>query len=125
MDVDSTGLGVAATTKTQPLCKFERKGQLTDEQRQALRILEACFFCQNTGHISRDCPKKPQRQGGQDRRALPVKPPVRPLPPTKNRSTKVEGEKIILTCENFCEEIMKLDKDDCASVVGDLLEQGF
>jgi len=54
-----------------------------------------------------------------------VKSPVRPLPPVKNRSAEVEGEKIILTCENFCEEIMKLDKDDHASVIGDLLEQGF
>jgi len=54
-----------------------------------------------------------------------VKPPVRPLPPTKNRSTEVEGEKIILTQENFHEEIMKLDQDNRASVVGDLLEQGF
>jgi len=54
-----------------------------------------------------------------------VKPPVRPLPPTKNRSAKVEGEKIILTHKNFCKEIMKLDEDDHASVVGDLLEQGF
>jgi len=73
----------------------------------------------------RNCPEKPQRQGGQDRRALPVKPPVRLLPPTKNRSAEVEGEKIILTCKNFHEEIMKLDQDDRASVVGDLLEQGF
>jgi len=54
-----------------------------------------------------------------------VKPPVRPLPPTKNGSAEVEGEKIILTCKNFHKEIMKLDKDDHASVVGDLLKQGF
>jgi|SRR6266850_305197 len=124
MDVNSTGLGVAAIPKTQPH-NFEKKGQLTDEQRQALRVLGACFFCQEAGHISRNCPKKPQRQGGQDRRALPVKPPVRLLRPTKNRSAEVEGEKIILTCENFREEIMKLDEDDRASVIGDLLEQGF
>jgi len=54
-----------------------------------------------------------------------VKPLVRLLPPTQNRSAEVEGEKIILTHENFHEEIMKLDEDDRASVVGDLLEQGF
>jgi len=54
-----------------------------------------------------------------------VKPPVRPLPPAKNRSAEVEGEKIVLTRENFHDKIMKLDEDDRASVVGDLLEQGF
>jgi len=96
MDVNNAGLEVATTPKTQPY-KTERKGQLTDEQRQALRTLGACFFCRNTGHISWNCPEKLQGQGGQDRRALPVKPPVRPLPPTKNRSAEVEGEKIILT----------------------------
>jgi len=124
MDVDSAGLGVATTPKVQPR-KFERKGQLTDEQRQALRVLGACFFCQNTGHIFRNCLEKLQKQGGQDRRALPVKAPVRLLPPTKNRSAEVEGEKIILTHKNFHKEIMKLDKDNRASVVGDLLKQGF
>jgi len=54
-----------------------------------------------------------------------VKPPVRLLPPVKNRSAEVEGEKIVLTHKNFHKEIMKLDEDDRASVVGDLLEQGF
>src|SRR6267142_2893367 len=73
--------------------------------------------------VARDCPEKPKR--GQDRRALPAQKPVRPLPPSKNRSAKVEGETIILTRENFCAEIMKLDEDDRASVIGDLLEQGF
>jgi len=94
MDVDN--VRVSAIPKTQ-LYETERKGQLTDEQRQALRMLGACFFCRNTGHISRNFPEKLQGQGGQDRRALLVKPPVRPLPPTKNRSAKVKGEKIILT----------------------------
>src|SRR6267142_6046951 len=124
MDVDTATVDAASSPKAQPR-KFKRKGQLTDEQRQALRVLGACFFCRNTGHISWDCPEKRQRPGGQDRRALLVKPLVRPLPPVKNRSTEVEGEKIILTRENFRKEIMKLDEDDRASVVGDLLEQGF
>ena len=96
---------------------------LTDEQRQALRTLGACFYCRNTGHLARECPEKPKR--GQDRRALPAQKLVRPLPPSKNISAEVEGETIILTRENFRAEIMKLDEDDHASVIGDLLEQGF
>ena len=44
MDVDNATVDTASSPKVQP-CKFERKGQLTDEQRQALRVLGACFFC--------------------------------------------------------------------------------
>jgi len=116
MEVDNAGTEAMKANTTQ-------KKPLTDEQRQALRTLGACFYCRNTGHLAKDCPEKPKR--GQDRRALPGKTLVRPLPPSKNRSTEVEGETIVLTQENFHAEIMKLDKDDCASVVGDLLEQGF
>jgi len=101
----------------------KQRKPLTDEQQQALRTLEACFYCQETEHLARDCPEKPK--GGQDRRALLGKSLVRPLPPTKNRSTEVEGETIILTQDNFHKQIIKLDEDNQVSVIRDLLEQGF
>jgi len=125
MEVDRTGTADAAQGTEAVKANETQRKPLTDEQRQALRTLGACFYCRNTGHLARDCPEKPKR--GQDRRALLAQKPVRPLPPSKskNRSAEVEGETIILTRENFCAEIMKLDEDDRASVVGDLLEQGF
>src|SRR6267142_2999572 len=123
MEVDRTGTANTAQETEAVKANTTQKKPLTDEQRQALRTLGACFYYRNTGHLARDCPEKPKR--GQDRRALLAQKPIRPLPPSKNRSTEVEGETIVLTRENFCTEIMKLDKDDCASVIGDLLEQGF
>jgi len=124
MEVDTTeavNISMAAVKPQIP----KKRGQLTDEQHQALRTLGACFYCQNTGHVARNCPEKPQRQGGQDRRALPGNPLFRAPPPTKNRSTEVKGETIVLTQENFHKEIMKLNKDDHALIIRDLLEQGF
>jgi len=87
MDVDKTEPSVISDK--------DKKKPLTDELRQALRTLGACFYCHNKGHLARDCPKKPK--GRQDRRALIGKPLVRLLPPTKNRSVEVEGETIVLT----------------------------
>jgi len=123
MEVDRTGTANTAQETEAVKANATQRKPLTDEQRQALRTLGACFYCRNTGHLARDCPEKPKR--GQDRRALLTQKLVRLLPPSKNRSAEVEGETIILTQENFRAEIMKLDEDDCASVVGDLLEQGF
>src|SRR6267142_964536 len=124
MDVNTTQLRAqVVNNRPSPQNRNKPRKPLTDEQRQALRTLGACFYCHNTGHLARDCPEKPK--GGQDRRALPGKPPVRPLPPTKNRSAEVEGETIVLTHKNFHEEIMELNEDNRASVVGDLLDQGF
>src|SRR6267142_4096829 len=112
MEVDRTGTANTAQETEAVKANATQRKPLTDEQRQALRTLGACFYCRNTGHLARDCPEKPKR--GQDRRALPAQKPVRPLPPpkTKNRSTEVEGETIVLTQENFRTEIIKLDEDD-------------
>jgi hypothetical protein len=89
---------------------------LTDEEKQALKVLKLCFYCRQSGHISENCDKK--KKFGQDRRALPTQ-SVRPLPqnfqkPTtpKIRSTEVEGEQVLLTKDNFREMIQNLDEED-------------
>jgi len=95
MEVDRTGTANTAQETEAVKANVTQRKPLTDEQRQALRTLGACFYCRNTGHLARDCPEKPKR--GQDRRALPTQKSVRPLPPSKNRSAEVEGETIVLT----------------------------
>jgi len=45
MEVDNTGTEAVKVNMT------PRK-PLTDEQRQALRTLGACFYCRNTGHLA-------------------------------------------------------------------------
>jgi hypothetical protein len=99
---------------------------LTDEEKQALRVLKLCFYCRQSGHISENCDKK--KKFGQDRRALPTQ-SVRPLPQSfqkpitpKIRSTEVEGEQVLLTKDNFREMIQNLDEEDRASVVTELLD---
>jgi len=119
MDIDKMQLGANFIKGKTPFS--DKRRPLTDKQQQALQTLGACFYCRETGHLARDCPEKPK--GGQDRRALPGKPLVRLLPPKeRNRSMEVEGETIILTRDNFRKQIMKLDEDDRALVIGDLLE---
>jgi len=70
MEVDRTGTADAAQGTEAVKANETQRKPLTDEQRQALRTLGACFYCRNTGHLARDCPEKPKR--GQDRRALPA-----------------------------------------------------
>jgi hypothetical protein len=103
------------------------KGSLTEEEKQALRILKMCFYCQKKRHTSNECEKK-KKKFRQDRRALPAQ-PVRPLPQNflkqmtpKIRSTEVEGEQIMLTKDNFHKMIQNLDEEDRASVVMELLD---
>ena len=55
-------------------------GQLSEEERKQLRTKGRCFFCKNQGHISRGCPKKRQRTGGQNQ-----------LRPVTAQITEIEG----------------------------------
>jgi hypothetical protein len=89
-------------------------------------MLGICFYCQEKGHIAYNCEKK-AKQRGQDRRALPEKPQVRPPPfiPKKGRSLEVEGEEIKLTKENLRDELKKLPDEDQVEILGDFYNMGF
>ena len=99
---------------------------LTEEEQKALRTLGICFYCHKKGHIAYNCEKKAKQQR-RDRRALPEKPQVRPLPfmQKKARSLKVEGKEIKLTKENFRDELKKLPDEDQVEILGDLYNMGF
>jgi hypothetical protein len=77
MDVDTAqieGTEEVNTFSTNKEPNQRPKGSLTEEEKQALRILKLCFYCRQGGHMSNKCEKK--KKFGQDRRALPGQPGV-------------------------------------------------
>ena len=95
--------------------------KLMDEERAMLKLLGLFYFCRGGKYLSTNCPEKPPQQNlGQDRRALPGKPPVRPPPNKWNklkvRSAETDGEQILLTREyvqqNFQDMVLLLNKEE-------------
>jgi len=52
MEVDRTGTANTAQETEAVKANATQRKPLTDEQRQALRTLGACFYCRNTGHLA-------------------------------------------------------------------------
>jgi hypothetical protein len=51
--------------------------RLSDQERQKLLRLKACFRCKKTGHFSKDCPSKPKNPKGKQKRLIKPRPCAR------------------------------------------------
>jgi Retrotransposon gag protein len=67
---------------------------LTDEEKRRLMTEGRCFFCKQQGHMSRHCPKKPNRQ-----HATPASPQPMwntPPPPPRARAVRADDEETVV-----------------------------
>jgi hypothetical protein len=60
--------------------------RMSDQERQKLLRMKACFRCKKTGHFSKDCPTKPKNPKGKQKGT------PKPRPRARMAETGEEGE---------------------------------
>lgn len=80
----------------------QRFQKLNNQQRQELMKKGACFYCRETGHISRNCPKKSKGPKRPMRaRELSFKDALEQFKETCTNATEEEYEEIVMTTADY------------------------